>query len=576
MSKESDTSSLDQEIVRTFSIQCEKCNNYIEVPIRKADINSAIGGIFRIVVIHQCNKERVAIFLFFDKHLSLRQKVVNQIAVTDISEGDLSDRDSQIPLKQFSTLNFLYKKLGVDLAKVIFGAIVGQQIIFIGDRTEVEPSIVSMTLFVPHRKVIINSWIEEISDADFIGTTKQLMTLYPESLKVNLVTKEIINGFENQFCQQLLMNLLKITEPDKAKKAIESEIKQLQNYIHEYISVESLIEAETFYSALALDGVDQSILEIILPLSAQINPYIADYYHKESNIEKGTGAIFPSPHTFWFYDKGTNKLNITKLSGKKNIVHFRERTITKRVQRTYENKLKNETFFEFVTSSEHFLILMKDKHILTLQYPRKNEGLEAFKHALTVFNELHKFSTKDFQSTTLNQKFQPLLSSLKDNPQANNDYEIDLKLIRENIPIRNNQSVLERHYIKSRASTRDLRLVITKVIERFSTEFPLIQPKIVRSQNITSINETLTGLIANESNILDKIDINFNIIFYSHTQEINNRLDIILEFFIDSSHYIYGLETNLAFSFIYNKFVDILTKAFDECFKLKEFNGIND
>ncbi len=35
-------------------ILCEKCQNSIEVPIKRSEKDSAVGGIFRVVVIHQC------------------------------------------------------------------------------------------------------------------------------------------------------------------------------------------------------------------------------------------------------------------------------------------------------------------------------------------------------------------------------------------------------------------------------------------------------------------------------------------------------------------------------------------
>jgi len=88
------------EIINICSINCDICQKNIEVPIKKSDKENSSGGIFRIVAIHQCSEEQVAYLLFFDDHLTLRQKVVAPVTLAGIQDSDILIVTSSMNIKE--------------------------------------------------------------------------------------------------------------------------------------------------------------------------------------------------------------------------------------------------------------------------------------------------------------------------------------------------------------------------------------------------------------------------------------------------------------------------------------------
>ena len=126
------------DIINIYSINCDSCQKNIEVPIKKSQKENSSGGIFRIVAIHQCIDEQVAYLLFFDDHLALRQKIVTPVTITGIQESDIFNEFQKTSLKRYGGFNFLRKIFNKDLAKVIYGIILGQQVVVVGNKLEVE------------------------------------------------------------------------------------------------------------------------------------------------------------------------------------------------------------------------------------------------------------------------------------------------------------------------------------------------------------------------------------------------------------------------------------------------------
>ena len=195
MTNKTVTENKNNQIINIVSVNCDICHKMIEVPIRKSDKDSEIGGIFRIIAIHQCLNEQIAFLLFFDDFLVLRQKVQTHVTLTDIHESDIFSEDQRRNLRILSGFNYLRKKLKDDLAKVIYGILIGQQVVIIGEKNSVIPSIESLEIFAKHRKVSINSWTLVKSNADIIGTKLENSQLYFSSLIVDLENNIVFNGF---------------------------------------------------------------------------------------------------------------------------------------------------------------------------------------------------------------------------------------------------------------------------------------------------------------------------------------------------------------------------------------------
>ena len=181
-------------IINIYSINCDTCQKNIEVPIKKSDKENTTGGIFRIVAIHQCKDEQVAYLLFFDDFLTLRQKVVTPVTIAGIDDSDIFNEFQRTSLKRFGGFNFLRKMFNEQLAKVIYGILLGQQVVVLGNKIEVMASIHSLELFARHRNIIYEPWTEEVSHADLIGTKPERINYYPNSIIVDLSKREILGG----------------------------------------------------------------------------------------------------------------------------------------------------------------------------------------------------------------------------------------------------------------------------------------------------------------------------------------------------------------------------------------------
>ena len=279
-------------------ILCEKCQNSIEVPIKQSDKDTAIGGIFRIVVIHQCIEEQIALMLYFDDNFALRQKVSCPVTLVEPNNIDLLDKNQHIDRRQHNAFIYLYKKLGTEqLAKIIFGAIIGQQIVFLGEKLEVEPTCLAMSTFTFHRKCHIDCWSFDKSSASIIGTSPNNSQIYKDSLIVNLPKNYVQNGIVNEYIVSFTEDLVKIEEREEYYKTINEEIKTVLSYCSDFSTIDNVDEAEDYLSALVVnENIDKALLELILAITSQMNPHISIFYRRfidniEDSLETSIAVI---------------------------------------------------------------------------------------------------------------------------------------------------------------------------------------------------------------------------------------------------------------------------------------------
>jgi hypothetical protein len=240
--------------------------------------------------------------LFFDVHLALRQKVVTPVTIAGIQESDIFNEFQKTSLKLYGGFNFLRKIFKKDLAKVIYGIILGQQVVVVGNKNEVEASIYSLELFAGHRNFICDSWVEEKSLADIIGTKLDLVKFYPNSIIVDLSKKEILRGKENSYSLSLLNYLHGVSDIETFEEIIKNEINAVLEITKEFILVKESSEIESYLSTLSLEDVPQEVIELVVALSAQLNHIIAHYYRSNYEIATQQKAVEIMPNRLWFFD----------------------------------------------------------------------------------------------------------------------------------------------------------------------------------------------------------------------------------------------------------------------------------
>ncbi|MHA1156192.1 MAG: hypothetical protein ACTSQK_08800 [Candidatus Heimdallarchaeota archaeon] len=544
-------------------ILCEKCQNSIEVPIKRSEKDSAVGGIFRVVVIHQCIDEQIAFMLYFDENLALRQKVSTPVTVAELQQIDLLDKAQLPDMKQYNGFIYLHKKLGAQLAQVIYGAIIGQQIVFLGEKTEVEPTCLAITAFTKHRITQVECWANKKSNASILGTKPKNIDLYEDSLVVNLPKNHVINGIENSYCTSLLQKLHSAGDKDSFFEIIEEEINLILNYCIEYATVKSLDEAEYFLTALALDDLEQDALTIILPIASQMNHNIANYYRKYNDSRENNEKKSLEPMIAWVYRKTTEEIKKFILNPKKLPIFTQEDLYIEALKTISTIKLVDEIIIEYITPLSYTISFFDNYDFYAFNYARTTSEYILFNNTLNMLNRNLEFFSRTQVITDLNAKF------LSDKFKEINSLDITEKsvytkmkeILHENDPF----AVIGRHYISSIICKKNLKKFAEKITELISKKYNYLDPRIFHYNNLYVIKDTISNYENDQIPVADKVKIGFNFNFLVTDRDPSKLIDIVLELYIEPSEYKLGFEYTKSFLEIYKVFTAIIKKAQETC-----------
>ncbi len=494
----------NNHIINIASVNCDICHKMIEVPIRKSDKDSEIGGIFRIVAIHQCLNEQIAFLLFFDDFLVLRQKVRTHVTLTDIHESDIFSEDQRRNLRILSGFNYLRKKLKDDLAKVIYGILINQQVVITGEKTSVIPSIESLEIFAKHRRVSIDSWTLDKSTADIIGTKPENAQFYFSSLIVDLENNIVFNGMINDYCIDFIKQIEDISDIETFTRVVEDELIKLIYFAKEFSLIQNFDEIEPYLSALVLEGVDENLLDAIIALSAQLNPFIAQYYRTNLDISDLVDSYEIKPYRLWIFDE-SNKLESFVKIQEDVPINFKEDLIIDRIERLPDQCDLQLNLFEYFTPLNHYILAANLKQKTLLCFPRFNEDNNIIANTLEFANDnLNKIQSDDNEydirqiiiHNWLNKKEDIVLS----------EQYISILDIRSILPTVMEQSILESYYFDTDINVDNLKQLITELIEMLSDEFKS-EPKIIHNENLYTIKDVLKDLKADNVNNGDKIEL---------------------------------------------------------------------
>ncbi|MEA2070033.1 MAG: hypothetical protein U9O98_01945, partial [Asgard group archaeon] len=268
----------DNDIIKIFTFTCDKCNKLIEVPIKKSQSSKIIGGIFRIITIHQCNGQKMAVFLFFDDNLILRQKVSSPIISSDINDTKEIAKKEEILDKQVAMIKYLYKTFGDDFAKVINAIFTGEVVIIIGEKLIKKPTCECLKLFAKNRKLEMSSNFNKKSSTDIICMENYPKENFTDSVIIDLKKKKILNGHLNSFCVELLYMIINMEVSEIVREHINNQILKIKKYVNDITKAMSITEADAFFSALGMSDLIPDFVDILLIVSSKINPYIGKYY----------------------------------------------------------------------------------------------------------------------------------------------------------------------------------------------------------------------------------------------------------------------------------------------------------
>jgi len=550
-------------IINIYSINCDTCQKNIEVPIKKSDKESSSGGIFRIVAIHQCFDEQVAFLLFFDDNLALRQKVVTPVTIAGIQESDIFNEFQRASLKLYGGFNFLRKMFNKDLAKVIYGIILGQQVVVVGNKNEVEASIQSLKLFAGHRNFICDSWIEEKSLADIIGTKPDSVKFYPNSIIVDLSKKEILRGEENSYALSLLNYLYGVSDIETFEEKVKNEINAVLEITKEFILVKELSEIESYLSILTLEDVPQEVIELVIALSAQLNHIIAQYFTSNYEIPISQNIEEIKPNKLWFFDFIIPEVYSYDIKADLPY-NFKDVKILNRIKKLIATDRYNLLFYEYFTPLNHYVIDLHSEKSILFCFPRLKENTFLIDYTLKflqngiqnkhflelnnldIVNQIKNKWPDDFASFKLKQELQILVE------------------VREKLPILFEDSILDSYYFRTKVCEPDFKKFIAEITDLILKDFHS-DPEMHHVEDLYTLKGVIHDLKADNSTDNEKIEIKYNLHNYIHERGETKTVNIILDLYIDVKYNRFGLETFVLYDSLYNKFAELIKKAMNKC-----------
>jgi len=551
-------------IINIYSINCDICQKTIEVPIKKSEKENSSGGIFRIVAIHQCSEEQVAYLLFFDDHLTLRQKVVTPVTLAGIQDSDIFNEFQRTSLKRYGGFNFLRKMFKKDLAKVIYGIILGQQVVVIGDKNEVEASIYSLELFAKHRNFICDSWIEEKSHADIIGTKPEFVKFYSNSIIVDISKKEILRGEENSYALSLLNYLYGVSDIETFEVLIKNEIDAILEITNEFILVEDFSEIESYLSTLTLEEVPQEVIELVVALSAQLNHIIAHYYRRNYEIASPQNAVEIMPNRIWFFDFILPEVNFHEIKADLPF-NFKEDKILNRIKKLIATERFNLLLYEYYTPMNHYVIDLQSEKCLLFCFPRIEE--EDTSHIVYILKFLQNgIENKHF----LELNNYDIVNQIKNNwPDDFTSFKLKPELqilvdVREKLPVFFEDSILDSYYFRTKVCEPDFKKFITEIIDLILKEFHN-EPKMHHIEDLYTLSGVISDLKADNSSVNEKIEIKYNLHHYINERGETKTVNLILDLCLTTKHNQFGLETFVLYDSLYKKFAELIKKAMNKC-----------
>ena len=551
-------------IINIYSINCDTCQRNIEVPIKKSDKDNSSGGIFRIVAVHQCKEEQLALLLFFDDSLTLRQKVVAPVTLAGIHESDVFNEFQKISLKRFGGFNFLSKIFKDDLAKVLYGIILGQQVIVIGEKNEVEASIYSLELFAQHRNLISESWTEEISHADLIGTKPDMLKFYPNSIILDLSKKEILRGERNTYTLNLLHYLSEVTDIETFEELIKTEIVSILEITNEFILVEDFPEIESYLSTLTVDEVPQDVIEIVIALAAQLNHVIAQYFRNNYEIIISETYEEIKPNRLWFFDFILPEVHFYEI-GPDLPYNFKEDKIIERIKKLLATERFNLILYEYFTPMNHYVIDLQSEKCILFCYPRQDDDTEHIAYTMKFLQ--NGIENKHFMEISNHD----IVDQINNNwPEGFSSYKLTHELqvlvdVREKLPVFFEDSILDSYYFRTKVCEPDFKKFITEITDLILKEFHS-DPQMHHVENLYTLKGVIKNLRADNSPIDEKIEIKYNLHHYMRDSKETKTVNLILDLYITTKYNRLGLELFSLYDSLYKKFADLIKTAMNKCF----------
>ena len=550
----------NNQVIRVFSFYCDICHKKIEVPILKKDKERQVGGIFRKIVIHQCEKEPLAFFLYFDEHYALRQKITREVTFEKIDAVNGFSHEELEDIKVKYGFNYFYKIFGDEFSKVIFAILIGQQVIIAGEKSVVSSLINTLKIFTEIRNCKITYWSKEIELlSDIVGTPGINRQKFPNSIIVDLKNKQIKNGISNKYSLKFLQKIIRELEINSISNTILKELHRLDSYVKSFIRVKSVDEVELFLESLAFEIQDVALLEILVIIGTQLNPLIAQYYRHNYQNLKEIDLNTVLPFKIWRLQEKKRPPPMTIVPD--SLPNFKEFLIIKRIQTQAKCNQFSLKLFEFFTPKNHYISIPQGQNTFVFSFPRYNEDFTLISNAL----KCHFAFQKEAKSKKLNKEHvkNRILESWNEITKKTTipkKYQHLLE-IRQELPLLIEHSILESYFFEITYDFANFRSLTTALLERLEETFQ-VELKIIHTKSLYTISSALPSQWPDNPKVQQTITVNFNIHLYNKELEPPNKSAIVLDLFVDPENMTLGLECQKLFSDLCQKFLNCFSKIF--------------
>ncbi|MHA1166640.1 MAG: hypothetical protein ACTSP4_10155 [Candidatus Hodarchaeales archaeon] len=203
-------------------------------------------------------------------------------------EKDLVDKKVKIRELKVGNFDFLYRTIKKGLDKVMHALIIEKPIIVVGsDKTTVSLIVGSLELLIPFRILKKVEWCPENyidpRNADIIGIDQKSEKYYANKdvVIIRVDKGKAIGKEKSKYLSNLLKELHKIGDEQLIRKKIENEISSILSYTNELIEICNVPSPSKEAIKELRDRVSSDVMDLILQISTNYNPVIADHVKRE-------------------------------------------------------------------------------------------------------------------------------------------------------------------------------------------------------------------------------------------------------------------------------------------------------
>ncbi|MFX0093596.1 MAG: hypothetical protein ACFFBD_17730, partial [Candidatus Hodarchaeota archaeon] len=143
------------EEVKNIPVTCMTCQKKEQISVTRKHVENAVGGLFRVAVIHRCTntEEDQVLVVFLDKNFFVRNQTLAPLSSSPSPSKTDPPQTSLVALTRLVEPD--------ELSKILFKVFIGEPVVVMGNQDAVTVIIQTLALFSPFNPKII-LWQNEL------------------------------------------------------------------------------------------------------------------------------------------------------------------------------------------------------------------------------------------------------------------------------------------------------------------------------------------------------------------------------------------------------------------------------